>query len=342
MSKSLEKTISVLIKALNEEANIAESLAAAVREAVKVSGEVILVDSLSSDRTVAIARRFPIRIVQFSNVEDCGCGAAVQLGYQHARGTYLYVLDGDMVLQPGFLAIAMQYLEANPGVGGVAGKLLDTSIKTAADKRRANNSKALQTIVEVSDLPGGGLYRRSAIDAVGYLAHRGLAACEEAELGARIRADGWRLVRLPDVAVLHTGHSEGNMIMLSRLWRNRRLHAYGGFLRSAIGHPWWWSSVRRVWHVFAPPAIHCAAVILGIAAATMGFLDLLSALVISEALVWFIALLALSIKKKNVLDAIFSIVEWHWYALAAIIGAVRPIPSPMTPVDGREITQEST
>ena len=214
--------VSILIKALNEEARIGDCLAAAVREARSINGEVILVDSLSTDRTVEIASRYPVRIVQFFRLEDCGCGAAVQLGYQFAKGDYIYV----------------------------SGKLVDTHIRTAADARRAQTVGNLSERTEVDHLGGGGLYRGEAIESVGYLAHRWLPALEEAELGFRLHAAGWRLVRLPDVAVLHTGHAESSREMLRRLWRNRRAHAGGMFLRSAFRKAWWWLTVRNQWRYF--------------------------------------------------------------------------------------------
>lgn len=328
--------VSILIKALNEEAKIADCLQAAVREAAAVEGEVILVDSLSTDRTVAIAREFPVRIVQFSRVSDRGCGAGVQLGFQYARGEYLYVLDGDMTLQPGFLTAALRYLEANPDVAGVAGKLLDVSVKTAADKRRVDKSDALQNMMEVPDLAGGGLYRRDAVEAVGYLAHRWLPACEEAELGARLRASGWRLVRIPESAVSHTGHSETSVGMLCRLWRNRRMQAYGMFLRSAFGRPWWWKSVRRIWFVFAAPTAHLSAVMMGWLIYAMGGGGW-TALAISEICVWLVVLLVLRVRKGDSGLAAFSIFEWHLYTAATIAGAVKAVADPMQPIEGRVI-----
>ena len=44
--------VSILVKALNEEDKIERCLASAVREAADVGGEVILVDSMSTDATV--------------------------------------------------------------------------------------------------------------------------------------------------------------------------------------------------------------------------------------------------------------------------------------------------
>lgn len=332
--------LSILIKALNEETLIANCLEAALAETIRIGGEVILVDSLSTDRTVEIARHYPVRIIQFSHKTDCGCASAVQLGYQYAQGEYLYVLDGDMVLQPGFLSAALDYLESNADVAGVAGKLLDTSINNWADKRRASEAEALQEIKEVSELGGGGLYRRKAIESVGYLAHRWLPACEEAELGDRLRAKGWRLVRLPEIAVLHTGYSESTSQMLFRLWRNRRLHAYGMYLRSALGHPWCWLSMRQAWFVFAAPILHIVAGVLAVLIINLKTITALPAVVVAEFLVWLGGITVLAVRKRSITNAILSVYGWNFFALAAILGAMKSIPDPMTPINAHELTKQ--
>lgn len=331
--------VSILIKAFNEEDLISNCLEAALAEVQTVGGEVILVDSLSTDRTVEIARRYPVRIIQFAHKSDCGCASAVQLGYQYAHGEYLYVLDGDMVLQPGFLSIALNYLESNPNVAGVAGKLLDTSIKTGADKRRTSTAMAQQQIMEVSQLGGGGLYRRKAIESVGYLAHRWLPACEEAELGARLRAAGWRLIRLLEIAVLHTGHSESNFQMFCRLWRNRRMHAYGMYLHTAFRKPWRWLSIRQTWFVFAAPAFHVIAGMLAGGVMHLGAIKFVPALAGAEMFVWSGSIAVLVIRKKSVSDAILSVFAWHCYTLAAALGAITSISNPEIPINGRELTK---
>lgn len=331
------RRVSILIKALNEEARIAHCLDAAVREAQLVDGEVILVDSLSTDRTVEIARSYPIRIVQFSFPEDRSCGAAVQLGYQFAEGEYIYVLDGDMELQNGFIAKALNVLETESNVGGVGGKLLDRRIRTAADLRRALTLGILSRRIEVDELGGGGLYRRKAIESVGYLAHRWLPACEEAELGFRLRAAGWRLFRLPDPAVLHTGHTESNWGMVRRLWKNRRAHAAGMFLRSAFGKAWWWRAVRYQWPVVLTCAIHLMAfgiaVLLG-----ASLLDILWNWLVLECGAWICLLLGLAIKKRNLPLAGFSLINWHIYTLAALLGASYEVADPLVPIAARDIT----
>jgi glycosyltransferase involved in cell wall biosynthesis len=329
--------VSILIKALNEEARIGDCLAAAVREARSINGEVILVDSLSTDRTVEIASRYPVRIVQFFRLEDCGCGAAVQLGYQFAKGDYIYVLDGDMELQAGFIAKALAMLEAEPDLAGVSGKLVDTHIRTAADARRAQTVGNLSKRTEVDHLGGGGLYRREAIESVGYLAHRWLPALEEAELGFRLHAAGWRLLRLPDVAVLHTGHAESSREMLRRLWRNRRAHAGGMFLRSAFRKAWWWLTVRNQWPLIFTLAIHLA--ILGMAISLSSSpLNMISKWLVLELGTWMSLWIALGIKKRSLSFAGISLVNWHILTFAALLGASRPLADPEIPISAREIT----
>ena len=88
--------LTIGIKTLNEERRIAAALASAVEAARPWQGEIILADSGSTDRTIEIARNFPVKIVQLADEADKSCGAGAQLAFQYARGEYFYLLDGDM------------------------------------------------------------------------------------------------------------------------------------------------------------------------------------------------------------------------------------------------------
>lgn len=317
---SSDVCVSILIKALNEEEKIARCLTAAVREAQLLGGEVILIDSLSNDRTVEIARTFPVRIVQFNNAADRNCGAATQLGYQYALGKYLYLLDGDMELQSGFIAHALEYMENNKTVAGVGGLIVDTRELTLDDKRRADYYSSIDKVLFVDYLNGGGLFRRDAIASVGYLANRWLKAREEADLGMRLLTAGWHLVRLPEPSVTHTGHNESSFEMICRLWRNGRMRACGVFLRSAVGQPWWWSSVRHIWFVFAAPTLYLMAIFFAWLAVNMG-INLHHPLLVSLLSTWSLVFLALLWKKKgNATDALLAITTWHLYTIEVAFG----------------------
>lgn len=326
--------MTIIVKALNEEKRIEACLRSALAELQGLHGEVILADSLSSDRTVEIAARFAVEIVQFESAQDRGCGAAVQLGYQFARGRYIYVLDADMTLEPGFLARAMAYLESHPEVAAVGGRLIDTQVNNAADKMRIAHYAAVRETQSVASLGGGGLYRRSAVEAAGYLAHRWLPACEEAELGARLVSAGWRLVRLPEAAVSHSGHQESTLQMLGRQWRNRRMQAYGMFLRSALGRPWLRTVLGSCWFVFAAPLMHLTSLAIAALGAVMGgaFLSLLGG---AQLLLWGAVFCALAWRKKSPQEALIAILAWHLYAVAALIGFIRPLGNPAIAIPAR-------
>lgn len=324
--------VTILIKALNEEHRIAKCLDAAVREAASVNGDVILVDSLSTDRTLEIAKNYPIRIVQFKNIDDRGCGAAVQLGYQYVDADFIYVLDADMVLNEGFLKLALDVLEGDSSIAGVGGKLLDLSVRTAADIRRVESAAKLVGISEVTELGGGGLYRSDAIRASKYLAHRYLKAFEEAELGIRLRAGGWRLIRLPDVAVFHEGHSETTMGMMVRLWRNKRAEAGGALIKSSLGKPWFLLAARKQAYILCIYVAHIVAAVVSLVGDATGGYSW-----------WFgyslvvIALFALMvIHKRSVTRAFEIFVIWHFFALAALPGFFKRLGNPISTIEATE------
>jgi len=159
--------LSVIIKALNEEQHIEAAIRSALLAIQPFNAEVILADSLSTDRTVEIARQFPVVITQLRNAADRRCGVGPQLGYQVAAGEFIYILDGDMELDPAFLPLALKALENDPKLAGVAGLVeeeSDASYQFRGRKRREREREA----GEVLWLDMGGLYRAAAITGVGF------------------------------------------------------------------------------------------------------------------------------------------------------------------------------
>src|SRR5580704_3375030 len=120
-----QPTVSIIIKALNEETYIASAIESALAALGEIDGEVILADGGSTDRTVEIARRYPIVIVQLDRREDRSCGSGAQLGYQYSGGRYLLLMDGDMQVHPDFLPVAIEILTRNSGLAGVGGVLCE-------------------------------------------------------------------------------------------------------------------------------------------------------------------------------------------------------------------------
>ncbi|XOV66210.1 MAG: TIGR04283 family arsenosugar biosynthesis glycosyltransferase [Fluviicola sp.] len=92
--------LSVIIPTLNEESFIGRTLDLLLTpENIKNKIELIVVDGGSKDKTIEIAKQFPVKVI-----ESPQAGRAVQmnLGAEHATGDYLYFVHADTKVLPGF------------------------------------------------------------------------------------------------------------------------------------------------------------------------------------------------------------------------------------------------
>jgi glycosyltransferase involved in cell wall biosynthesis len=303
--------VSIVIKALNEEAKIARAIESALAAvaALPGGGEVILADSLSTDRTVEIARAYPIRIAQLADPADRCCGVGAQLGYLVATSAYVYILDGDMEMLPGFLPAALARLEADSRLAGVAGLVEEQVVANLAFQNRVAKGETATPAAEPLTLNMGGLYRRSAIQSVGYLTNRNLHAFEEFELGVRLVSQGWRLTRIDVPAVRHYGHSDATLRLLWRRWRTRYAWGHGELLRSAIGQPHLGLVLRglRVFRIQLGLAGLWAAALLCVLLWSAAALTAVLALVA----VYGVLALGLAWRKRSFAAAAYSLAAWH-------------------------------
>jgi GT2 family glycosyltransferase len=227
--------VSIIIKTLSEETTISRAISSALEAAAPHGGEVIVADSGSTDRTVERAMSYPISVVQLANPQQRCCGIGPQLGFQHSIGDYVYILDGDMELDKGFLREAIDLLDREPSVAGVGGVVREMRFENLEFESRARHflRRQVEHGADVDCLTGGGLYRRAAIADVSYLSDRNLHGFEEYDLGARLRAKGWRLVRLNSHAVDHYSYALSSYRLLWYRVRAGRLLALGEILRAA-------------------------------------------------------------------------------------------------------------
>lgn len=324
--------LSIVIKSYNEAAKIARTLDSVFQaiRALPFAVEVILADSCSTDATVEIARQYPIRIVQFRHAEERGCGAGVQLGYQFAKGELIYFLDGDMELMPDYLPKAIAALEQDARLAGVAGVLEDTRVRNLVDQIRQKNGLSAKAGL-VSFLNGGGLYKRRAIGlAGGYAADQNLKAFEEADLGLRLTAAGFKLLRLPIVAVRHTGHDADAFDLMKRHWKSRRAMAAGVFLRGALFR-------QHFWHAAYEQKYPLVTLFIWITAAAMSLTNAGFSLMLFPILFFVLIALVLSFKKRSFRHAGFSIIDWHYIAIAILVGMSYSRRDPTVVIDAVEV-----
>jgi GT2 family glycosyltransferase len=328
--------VSVVIKAFNEQDNICEAIETSLRAVAEVGGEVVLADSHSTDLTVELASRYPIRIVQLANAQERCCGVGPQLGYQHSQGEYIYILDGDMQMVRGFLPQALMFLAQHPEVAGVGGRLVELNNDALEYRERGLRAAAHASAAEVDRLDGGGLYRRRAIQESGYFSDRNLHSYEEFDLAVRLRVLGWRLWRLPVRVATHFGHDAPPYRLLLRRWRTRYACGLGELVRASVGQHRMRLVLRGARELRLYVAVLAWWVLLP---ATLLWPAPLGTRIAAFAAVACAPLLVMLWRKRSASRAAYSVVSWCFNAAGLVRGLLAPRRPARDPIPSRVIQE---
>jgi GT2 family glycosyltransferase len=320
--------VSIVIKALNEESNISRAIESSLAAVADYDAEVIVADSVSTDGTIAVAKEFPASIVQLRHADERCCGIGPQLGFQHSLGDYVYILDGDMELKADFLKKAVAILDSEPDVAGVGGYIHEVRVDNLELKARLKRHSRVRrkNMVDVKCLNGGGLYRRTAIAAVGYLSDRNLYAFEEYDLGARLRINGWRLVLLDDKAVDHFSYELGTWPLLWHRLRSGRFLSSGQLFRAAVEGHYGGRILREVRTVLIDLGMWVYWACLLVASYELG-----ARIIIPLGLA--APLVLMTVRTGSFKLALFSVLTWHISAIGFVLGFFKRRKQPAAPVE---------
>ena len=302
----MKPTLSIIIKTLNEEKNIEKCLTSVVNATKNINTEIILADSISNDKTLEKAKDYPIKIVQLKNPNERSCGIGPQLGFQYAEGEYVYILDGDMEIECGFLEVAISTLQNNPTLAGIGGNVREMCVENLVFKKRADKEFKYGI---VGHLAMGGLYKRKAIEEIGYFSNKNLHSFEEFELGLRLVAQGWTLERINLPAIRHYGHTDTSLRLVLKRLKTKYVYGYGELIRSAIGKPYLLQALRN------------AKFLLSILFLWLMIAFFLSINNIDISVILLISLIIfMTVKKRSIKQAFFSIFTWHVEIIGLILG----------------------
>jgi glycosyltransferase involved in cell wall biosynthesis len=300
-----------------------------------VDGEVILADSYSTDQTIAIAQQFPIKIVQLSNPCERSCGIGAQLGYQYAQGEFIYILDADMEISIAFLQQGIALMTEQDNLAGVGGQVEEMHLDSLEFQARAQRAPEDMRAGEVDHLAMGGLYRRVAIDQAGYLTNRNLHSYEEFELGIRLRAAGWRLMRLPIISVKHYGHTMPAYRLLKKRWSSRYAQGVGELVRASLGK----AHMSLLLKELSELKLYMGVFI--------WWITLLSTLALvrpwTTAIFLFITLLglpfaAMIVKKRDIPLGIYAVIAWQYFTAGLLLGLLRKQVCPSGHISSNELS----
>lgn len=197
--------VSVIVPVYNGEATIAacvESLLALDHPRERT--EITVVDNRSTDRTRAILRGYPIRVLAEDDVQSSY--AARNRGIAASTAEYLAFTDADCIVDRGWLGALLEAIEPED-VGSVAGAIEALRAQSAIERYQAARALRADRAFGHAFLPfaqtANAAYKRAVFEQVG-LFDPAIVYGGDLDLSWRMqRQAGLRLVYAPPALVLH-------------------------------------------------------------------------------------------------------------------------------------------
>jgi CelD/BcsL family acetyltransferase involved in cellulose biosynthesis len=300
------RTLAVVVITRNESQQIAgclESVLAATRDLPDT--QVVVVDSDSTDDTVVIAGRYPVDVYRYRGPR-MSAAAGRRIGLDQVAARYVFFIDGDCRVAPGWIASAIEILERDPTVGIVCGGRQNAYL----------GDEGLDFKDVGCALGGTALYRRDVLVRAGGF-NPFITGAEEQELLARILALGYHKVATPQLMAVHyTGMKES----VDGLWRRQRSGMLGGpgeVLRASLStgtFPYHAREFNRYLLTFAFIAV-------GVICALAEIWE--PAFLLIWLAVGWIAGVALSVRRRSIREAMFIVADWVLVAMNGVVSFAR-------------------
>jgi rhamnosyltransferase len=192
--------VSIIIRSRNEERWIGRCLKMVFRQSFR-DFEVVLVDNLSSDHSVPIARRYPVKVV---SVDRYRPGRAINDGVRASSGDLIVCLSAHCIPRDEhWLANLVGALDS-PLLAGVYGRQLPFSYSSDFDKRDLLITFGLDRRVQTKDSffhNANSLIRRDVWEKIPF--DEELTNIEDRAWGGEVIAAGYQLAYEPEAAVYH-------------------------------------------------------------------------------------------------------------------------------------------
>jgi glycosyltransferase involved in cell wall biosynthesis len=201
-AKSAGSIAGVVAIGRNEGARLELCLASALA----ATTQVVYVDSGSTDGSVELAQKLGVATVQLDAAQPFTAARARNAGFERLAAIapelqWVQFIDGDCQLDPGWLELARQSLEAHPDVGAVCGRRRER-FPEASMYNRLCDVEWNTPVGEAAWCGGDSLVRSAAFVQAGQF-NATMIAGEEPEFCLRLQKHGWRILRLDAEMTLH-------------------------------------------------------------------------------------------------------------------------------------------
>jgi GT2 family glycosyltransferase len=217
------KAVGVVIIGRNE----GERLVRCIESVLSANVIVVYVDSGSDDGSIERARSLGADVVELDSSVPFTAARARNRGLERLVQLkpdvqVVQFIDGDCELASDWLTRAVEEFAGNGNAAVVAGRLRERHPEASVYNRLCDMEWETE-VGEVGSVGGIAMYRVDRFCAAGRF-NEAVAAGEEPELCARLRANGWRVIRLAD----GMGWHDAAMTRFGQWWKRaiRSGHAY--------------------------------------------------------------------------------------------------------------------
>ena len=201
--------VSVVIRTRNEESWIGHCLEMVARQDYP-DFEIVVVDNESTDHTLSVVERFPVREVV--PLADYRPGRALNAGIRRTDGDYIACLSAHCIPRDEGWLGALVAGFADPTIAGVYGRQLPLAFSPAIDKRDLLTLFGRDRRVQTKDYffhNANSMIRRDVWDRIPF--DETLPNIEDRHWGKAVVEAGYRLAYEPEAAVYHHhGVNQGN------------------------------------------------------------------------------------------------------------------------------------
>lgn len=254
--------------------NEGDRLLRCLQSCMASAGQVVYVDSASTDGSVELARGLGAQVIELDMSLPFSAARARNAGWralaaQHTRPQYVQFVDGDCSLAPTWVAEAAAALDRNPTWAAVCGRrrerFPDTSIYNWLCDHEWDTP-----IGQTTAFGGDAMVRMEALEKVGGYRDDVIAG-EEPELCVRLRRQGGQIWRLDKEMTLHDANIHRFQQWWTRAKRGGYAYALGAHLHGNSEDRHWVNESRRAltWGLWLPGLMAAGAALVDIRVAAM-------------------------------------------------------------------------
>lgn len=234
-AKGAAGKVTVYIPCYNAAKTLDECLKGVTAQSYPID-EILVIDDGSTDETVSIASRHPVKIIR--HPRNLGLAASRNTAFRAARSEFVAAVDADAALDGDWLKTLMGCL-TRPDAAGACGKMTERYRSRLADRWRAAHCKQHfgdDQILNPDFLYGSNnVLRKDAAMKVGLYDLKYKSNYEDVDLSRRLRAAGYNILYQPAARAEHLKR-DGILSALDMDWRWWIYHYEGTGKYSSLGN----------------------------------------------------------------------------------------------------------